>query len=224
MKGQRAGGPSTGSRFDALRIVAEISMSNLIHSMNRARRVARLLAAGLWAVALAQGASAQTGVLKEKDINEQSITNALTPAQPADNIVTRGFVLQNNKQPGMATAPAAPAKRPAAQMLITFASNSTTLTETARAALDRVAHALQSEPLSTYKFRVEGHADPRGSVDTNMRLSEARAQAVVDYLTQQGGIAPERLSAIGKGSSEPLNTHNPAAPENRRVTLVTVVD
>jgi flagellar motor protein MotB len=36
-------------------------------------------------------------------------------------------------------------------------------------------------------------------------------------------IGAERLSAVGKGDSEPLNTGNPAAPENRRVTLVTRV-
>lgn len=57
-----------------------------------------------------------------------------------------------------------------------------------------------------------------------MTLSQQRAQAVVDYLTQQDGIAAERLSAVGKGSSEPLNTRNLAAPENRRVTIVTVTD
>jgi outer membrane protein OmpA-like peptidoglycan-associated protein len=199
-------------------------MPNLIDSLNCVRVGARFVAAGVCAIAFAHAAFAQTGVLREQDINEQSITNALTPPQPTDGIVTRGFVLQNGHAPGASTAPTAPAKRPAAQMLITFASNSTTLTDSARAALDRVARALQSESLAEYRFRVEGHADPRGSAELNQRLSEQRAQAVVDYLTQQDGIAPERLSAIGKGSSDPLNTRNPAAPENRRVTLVTVVD
>jgi flagellar motor protein MotB len=47
---------------------------------------------------------------------------------------------------------------------------------------------------------------------------------VVEYLTQKDGIAPERLSSLGKGSSEPLNKRNPTAPENRRVTIVTVTE
>ncbi|RAR57586.1 outer membrane protein OmpA-like peptidoglycan-associated protein [Paraburkholderia unamae] len=168
-------------------------------------------------------AYAQTDVMKEKDINEQSITHALTPPASTGDVLTRGFVLSNQK-PGAAASPARPAKPPSAQMLITFGTNSTTLTDSARAALDKVARALQSDKLAAYKFRVEGHADPRGSPDANMTLSQERAQAVVDYLTQQDGIAPERLSAIGKGSTEPLNARNPAAPENRRVTILTVTE
>lgn len=169
-------------------------------------------------------AHAQAQVMKEKDITEQSITNALTPSETTGDVLTRGFVL-SNQQPGAMSAKAKrPEKAPSAQMLITFDTNSTDLTSTARAALDKVARALQSDKLSAYRFRVEGHADPRGNADANMTLSQERAQAVVDYLTQQDGIAAERLSAVGKGSSEPLNTRNLAAPENRRVTIVTVTD
>ena len=52
-----------------------------------------------------------------------------------------------------------------------------------------------------------------GSTDANMRLSKDRAAAVVDYLTSHDGIAPERLSSVGKGSSEPLNLRVPTAPK-----------
>jgi OmpA-OmpF porin, OOP family len=186
-------------------------------------RRASPLALACCALAAASLAHAQADVMKEKDITEQSITNALTPPVSAGDVLTRGFVL-SNQQPGAMSAPAKPAKAPSAQMLITFATNSTTLTTTARSALDKVARALQSDKLAAFKFRVEGHADPRGNPDANMTLSQQRAQAVVDYLTQQDGIAAERLSAIGKGSTDPLNTRNPAAPENRRVTIVTVTD
>jgi outer membrane protein OmpA-like peptidoglycan-associated protein len=178
--------------------------------------------AGLFALS-AHPAHAQEDVLKEKDINEQSVTRALMPREDSDDIVTRGFVL-SKPQHGAAAKRTPAAKSPAAEMLITFTTNSSTLTDTAQAALDRVAHALQSEPLSAYKFRVEGHADPRGSADDNLKLSESRAAAVVEYLTQKDGISPERLTSIGKGSTEPLNTKNPTAPENRRVTIVTVTE
>jgi outer membrane protein OmpA-like peptidoglycan-associated protein len=168
--------------------------------------------------ALAPFAHAQP-VMKEQDIDEQAITRALTPDASDEDIVTRGFVL-SNKKPG--STPAAPARKPSASMLITFASNSSTLTPTAMSALDKVGRALQSEQLAAYKFRVEGHADPSGSVDANLRLSKERAAAVVEYLTSHDGIAPERLTSVGKGSSEPLNQRVPTAPENRRVTIVTV--
>ncbi|MBN3761820.1 OmpA family protein [Burkholderia sp. Ac-20365] len=184
-------------------------------------------ARGAWWIALcvmacAGVARAEDPVVKEQDIDENSVTKALTPDDNGDNIVTRGFVLS---KPGAAQAkPAAPAKPASLQMLITFTTNSSTLTDSAQAALDKVAHALQSERLAAYRFRVEGHADPRGSDDANMKLSQDRAAAVVAYLTQKDGIAPERLTSVGKGSSEPLNRRNPTAPENRRVTIVTVTN
>lgn len=201
-------------------------MSRLILSRSRRQTSRACLVGALLATALLSNVClAQNAVLKEQDINEQSVTRALEPDEPSDNIITRGFVLSNKGAPG-APRPAATAaaKKPAAQMLITFNSNSSTLTVTAQAALDKVAQALQSERLAAYRFRVEGHADPRGSPDANMKLSEERAAAVVEYLTQKDGIAAERLSSLGKGSSEPLNVRNPAAPENRRVTIVTETD
>jgi outer membrane protein OmpA-like peptidoglycan-associated protein len=198
-------------------------MSFLNLSFFRARTMRRVACVALGSVALAQAAHADGPVMNEQDITEQSVTNALAPGNESgdDSVLTRGFVL-SNKAPG-APHPS-PAKQHAAQMLITFTTNSATLTKTAQAALDRVARALQSEKLAAYRFRVEGHADPRGSADVNQKLSEARAAAVVDYLTQQDGIAPERLTSVGKGSTDLLNRRNPAAPENRRVTIVTVTD
>jgi outer membrane protein OmpA-like peptidoglycan-associated protein len=208
-------------------------MSRLTHSSSGRRSQSAVLVGALCIVALLCTATrAAEPVLNEQDINEQSVTRALEPdksnqpndsSEPGDNVVTRGFVL-SNKQPSVAPRPTAPSRKPAAQMLITFASNSATLTDSAQAALDKVASALQSERLAAYRFRVEGHADPRGSPDANMKLSEDRAAAVVQYLTQKDGIAPERLSSLGKGSSEPLNKRNPTAPENRRVTIVTVTE
>jgi OOP family OmpA-OmpF porin len=84
-----------------------------------------------------------------------------------------------------------------------------------------VAKALQSDRLAGFGFRVEGHADPRGTSDYNMKLSEERAQAVVSYLTNKLGVLPERLHAVGKGDTELFNPQRPEAIENRRVTIVT---
>jgi outer membrane protein OmpA-like peptidoglycan-associated protein len=160
-------------------------------------------------------------LLNEQQVNEQSIINALTPENAEERVVTRGIM---RREPGVASDAMVPATKPSVALLITFATNSSTLTARARTALDKVAHALQSAQLSGYKFQVEGHADPRGSADANMKLSADRAVAVLGYLSRMDGIAPERLSAVGKGSSEPLNTRDPAAPENRRVTIVRLPD
>ena len=42
---------------------------------------------------------------------------------------------------------------------------------------------------------------------------------MVEYLVSKHGIESARLRPIGKGDSEPVNTRNPAAAENRRVTV-----
>lgn len=51
-------------------------------------------------------------------------------------------------------------------------------------------------------LEIEGHTDSRGSDEYNMDLSQRRAEAVRTWLIQQG-IAGERLTAIGKGESDP---------------------
>lgn len=170
---------------------------------------------------VAQAAFAAEPLLDEQDVDTQAVISALTPEKVSNLGITRGIM---RKDPGAADSGMVPTAQPSLSLLITFSSNSATLTEHARAALDKVASALKSEQLSGYKFRIEGHADPRGSADANIKLSGARAASVVRYLTRADGVAPDRLVAIGKGSSELLNTQDPSAPENRRVTVVRLSD
>ena len=87
--------------------------------------------------------------------------------------------------------------------------------------LQTLGKALQSDRLAGFVFRIEGHADPRGTVESNIKLSEERAQAVAAYLSNTLGVLPDRLQPVGQGSSEPLNPQQPDAPENCRVTIVT---
>ena len=68
------------------------------------------------------------------------------------------------------------------------------------------------------KIEVRGHTDGRGSADYNLRLSENRAKAVVDYLISKG-IDPHRLQYKGFGKSQPIdsNTTDEGRARNRRV-------
>ena len=54
----------------------------------------------------------------------------------------------------------------------------------------------------------------------NQRLSEARAQAAVDFMINHEGIAADRLEAVGKGFTEPKSPDDPTAPENRRTEFI----
>lgn len=149
-------------------------------------------------------------VLKGNQITEKALVEALAPPPATRSI-----------RPG--SAPAAAAKPPAQGLMITFQTNSAELTADGKQKLDIVGRALNTDTLSTFAFQVEGHADPRGSPDWNLRLSQERADAVRQYLVQAQNVSANRLKPVGKGDREPLNTENPAAAENRRVTIVTIV-
>jgi outer membrane protein OmpA-like peptidoglycan-associated protein len=88
----------------------------------------------------------------------------------------------------------------------------------ADAILMPVLDMLQRDP--SLSVDIEGHADWMGSDDYNIRLSQRRAQAVVDWLVARG-IARERLVAVGKGEREPIATNDTAEGRqlNRRVEV-----
>jgi outer membrane protein OmpA-like peptidoglycan-associated protein len=181
-----------------------------------AREKRSSVVAAVVCMVLARGVLAAEPLLDERNIDEDAIIHALKPEMAGGEVSTHGLVHKSVA----AASGMVPTASASINLLITFGPNSTTLTDQARAALDTVAHAMESSALSEFKFRIEGHADPRGNPAANMKLSAARAAAVLDYLTRRDGVAPERLMAVGKGSTEPMNTRDPTAPENRRVTIV----
>ena len=159
-------------------------------------------------------------VLKNNQVTESALIDALNIGQPtAPGGATRGF---KPATPGAAAAPAKPAGPGRANLLIVFDTNSAALTGESMSALDAVGKAMQSDTLAGLMFRVEGHADARGDAEANRVLSQQRAEAVVQYLISRHGVLPERLQPQGRGASEPLNKDRIDAPENRRVTIVSV--
>ncbi|WP_342113441.1 OmpA family protein [Pseudoduganella sp. OTU4001] len=167
-------------------------------------------------LSLALPALAQSDkVLKPQEVTEAVLIEALTPATP---VRTRS--IRVTADTGTPNAAAAPAAKPSTNLLITFQTNSSELTSHAKQVLNVVGRALSSDKLSTYRFSIEGHADPRGASDANQTLSQARAESVRQYLVHNTNIDTGRLDAIGKGDKELMNKVNPIAPENRRVTIV----
>jgi outer membrane protein OmpA-like peptidoglycan-associated protein len=120
---------------------------------------------------------------------------------------------------------------------IVFASNSggfDGLDEVTRAnnefILLRIAQVLQK--FSTYKVKVEGHANPLGRTEREREqeqtqelqpLSEARAQTIVDYLVDHG-IDKNRLTAYGIGGARPIVSYEDRDDwwKNRRVEFILV--
>lgn len=86
--------------------------------------------------------------------------------------------------------------------------------------LEVIANYLRTNP--AVKLYVVGHTDDKGDLTYNMNLSMRRAQAVVDKLTGDYGIAADRLLAKGVGPLAPraTNTTDAGRGVNRRVELV----
>lgn len=74
--------------------------------------------------------------------------------------------------------------------------------------LDEVILVLSDNP-RIKKLRVEGHTDSTGKKAFNQKLSQSRAEAVVEYMVNQG-IDPERLEAVGFGPDRPIAPNNTA--------------
>lgn len=180
------------------------------------------LVAALFLLMSGTGPNAQQ-LLQGEDLTADNLIEALTPEFEAR---TRSVRIQRDamRTPSSREPRRVAGEKRGASLLITFVTNSAKLTPDARSKLDVVAVALQAERLADFKFAVEGHADPRGKREYNFRLSQARAESAVDYLVARHRIERDRLKPIGKGDTELINMAWPEAPENRRITIVTIVD
>jgi len=88
------------------------------------------------------------------------------------------------------------------------------------AAIAEIAKLLKSDP--GLKIHVVGHTDNVGNVDSNIKLSQSRAEAVVQALVKNQGIAASRLRSFGCGQFAPVMTNDTDSgrAKNRRVELV----
>lgn len=83
--------------------------------------------------------------------------------------------------------------------------------------LDKIANFLADHP--TMRLSISGHTDSDGNEQSNLRLSQARADAIKEYLTIKFKIEEGRIVAVGYGSSKPITQEISADHKqlNRRV-------
>lgn len=99
-----------------------------------------------------------------------------------------------------------------------FVAGKAELSEDAKFVLHDLAKVMQKNP--EVKLTLEGHTSAEGSAAFNQKLSEDRTATAIKFLVDHEGIDASRLTAVGKGSSEPKNTEDPKAPENRRTEFI----
>jgi outer membrane protein OmpA-like peptidoglycan-associated protein len=101
---------------------------------------------------------------------------------------------------------------------VTFDTNSYMIKPSFAPVLDQVAQTLQQNP--EVVAQVVGHTDSTGQPAYNQTLSVNRAQSVANYLVDHG-VAGQRLSADGRGDTQPIadNSTEAGRAANRRVEI-----
>lgn len=102
---------------------------------------------------------------------------------------------------------------------IFFETDSTELTSTAQATLDKQAEWLNR--YSRYRFTMEGHADERGTREYNFALGARRAEVAKNYLIARG-VAGARIRTVSYGKERPVAVCDDIScwSQNRRAVTV----
>ena len=86
--------------------------------------------------------------------------------------------------------------------------------------LKNIGRLFEDDP--SLRLSIEGHTDADGTDESNVSLSQRRAESVKNYLVAHYGVGAEALQTKGWGESKPIDTND--SPEgkanNRRVELV----
>ncbi len=115
--------------------------------------------------------------------------------------------------------PPPPAKKIVELSAAHFDFDRATLRPEGRRVVDEAVAVLKAE--SDVRVSVEGHTDSVGSDAYNEDLSQRRADAVRDYMVEQG-IAASRITTRGWGESKPIASNDTAEgrAQNRRVEII----
>lgn len=99
---------------------------------------------------------------------------------------------------------------------VLFETGSATIDPESNPRLDRVVEYMTHRP--SVRIRIGGHTDNVGNPQRNQQLSEARANAVRDYLIAHG-IDGGRIEAVGYGDTQPVasNDTEEGRAQNRRI-------
>jgi outer membrane protein OmpA-like peptidoglycan-associated protein len=108
---------------------------------------------------------------------------------------------------------------PVVETSVHFAFDKFNLTSKAKKALDQLGGEIQNN--KSYIVVVDGNTDSTGPADYNYKLSERRADSVINYLASTYNIPPYKIFVIGLGKDKPAEPNNSASgrAKNRRVDV-----
>ncbi len=181
-----------------------------------------LLSAALMApVALAAPASAQVATSNAQIVQGLQASVADVPNVSAEAL--RGLAIAHMKYTGPPESrpPLAIQLDQLAQINveIEFDLNSAMIKPSSYRTLGSIADAMHNPILLGYKFLVVGNTDTTGTREINLKLSQERADAVMQALATTFRVDPRRLQAVGLGEENLQDVKHPQAAINRRVQI-----
>ncbi len=160
--------------------------------------------------------------------NSAGLGSILLPEGDTYDIEYRDFMEQQNystitipDQPGAYTYDLKIKFEPAKTYTLKnvhFETAKATLTPGSYGALNELVEALKAKP--NLVIEIAGHTDNVGTYETNLKLSQARAETVRNYLLSKG-IAPHRVQAKGYADTQPVasNATEEGRAKNRRTEV-----
>jgi outer membrane protein OmpA-like peptidoglycan-associated protein len=144
--------------------------------------------------------SAQSGISEAKGSAAAAMTKAQEAEKAAKGKLIYTVTLSNDK--------------------VRFPVNKAEISDEAKALIDEAVAPLVQANRGVY-FEIEGHTDNTGDAAYNLKLGEARAMAVRDYIAKKHGIALSRLNIISYGEEKPVAENNTrdGRAQNRRVVI-----
>jgi OOP family OmpA-OmpF porin len=105
---------------------------------------------------------------------------------------------------------------------VEFATDSAEITSGYFDEINKVGDYMQKYPTTT--AAIEGHTDNVGGLEHNMKLSQRRAESVVNYLTQKFGIESSRLSAKGYGPTRRIAYNDTPEGRQKNRRIIALID
>jgi len=148
-------------------------------------------------------------IAPQDSIDTRFVRNLLAKSQAAQQAAAKPeFTFSEGEREQAATREASVTK----PVTVGFAIGSAQLSKRAEKTLDDEMVPFVENNGSAY-FEISGNTDSTGARETNMRLSRARAQAVVDYLVSQWEFDRARFRIVGNGPDRPICNEGAAQAE-----------
>jgi OmpA-OmpF porin, OOP family len=199
--------------------------------MRRAAKVLRdvgvLAAAMLLFAGLASPARAETSVTRDDIVGQLSRFDSapeLDIAALRQKTQERSRIRSRNEPEASKRPPIAPEllKLPGFNVDIQFDPDTPIVRPDSYQTLGRIADALVHATLLPYGFLIVGHIEANGKRESNVILSQRRADAIRDILVNTFKISVKRIQSIGLGEEQLLDPAHPTSATNQQIQILTV--